>query len=77
VLFHQEQQRTQAVHCAEAKLPPPPEPLTLATVKVADRLPEPDTATKAAPDAVKSHRPAPDHPWRKDIWPSKEAWRWN
>jgi hypothetical protein len=50
VLFHQEQQRTQAVHRAEAKLPPPPEPLTLATVKVANLLPEPDTATKTAPD---------------------------
>lgn len=23
------------------------------------------------------YRPSPDHPWRNDIWPTKEAWRWS
>ncbi|MBL1131490.1 MAG: hypothetical protein D8M54_23755 [Chloroflexi bacterium] len=23
------------------------------------------------------YRPAGDHPWKRNIWPTKEAWRWN
>jgi hypothetical protein len=22
------------------------------------------------------HRPTPDHPWRTDKWPTREAWKW-
>ncbi|MEZ4641760.1 MAG: hypothetical protein R3E31_03285 [Chloroflexota bacterium] len=23
------------------------------------------------------YRPADDHPWKRNIWPTQEAWRWN
>jgi hypothetical protein len=49
-------------------------PVTLASVEVAD------TQTSSLPSPPKNkqpHRPAPDHPWRRGLWPTKEAWRWN
>lgn len=48
----------------------PAKPLSLADLKVAlssqpPPLPQP-----------KSSRPAADHPWRINLWPTREAWRW-
>jgi len=50
--------------------PPPTKPLSLADVKV---LP---TSQPQLPVQPKSNRPADDHPWRKNCWPTKESWRW-
>lgn len=44
--------------------------LSLADLKVAP------SSQPLAPPPPKSTRPAPDHPWRNNLWPTKEAWRW-
>ena len=76
-LFHQEQQVVQRLQRAEAKQPPPPRPLTFASLKTAGLLPDDDRPQDPNPPEKKPWRPAPDHPWRNDKWPTKEAWRWN
>jgi len=53
--------------------------ITFDSVRVAPglaqtKLPEP---VELAPKRSQPYRPAADHPWRQDIWPTREAWRWN
>jgi hypothetical protein len=76
-LFQQEQQLRKRLQRAEAKKPPPSQPITFARLKAAGLLPadEPPDSSPAA-TARKPWRPAPDHPWRNDKWPTKDAWRW-
>lgn len=51
-------------------------PITFDSVKVA-----PDTSpvqpVKQPSKNKQPYRPAPDHPWRQGLWPTKESWRWN
>jgi hypothetical protein len=77
VAHHRQESRAQQLALARAKQPPPPQPLTFAALKAAGLLPEAMPPQPAAPKAAQPHRPAQDHPWRKGIWPTKEAWRWN
>jgi hypothetical protein len=57
VLFQQEQQLTKKVRAAEAKQPPPTEPITFARLQAAGLLPE-DEPADASP------APTPKNPWR-------------
>jgi hypothetical protein len=45
----------------------PDKPITLADVKVA---PEPTAISRPT-------TPKEDHPWRRNLWPTREAWRWS
>lgn len=73
-----QQQRQELQEQARRQRPaPPPQPtITFASLKrtapttVANPPPAP-------PPDKRPYRPAPDHPWRRNIWPTKEAWRWN
>lgn len=76
-LFHQEQQVVKRLQRAEAKQPPPRPPITFAALDAASRLPNDAPSDEPPPPQKKPWRPAPDHPWRNDKWPTKEAWRWN
>jgi hypothetical protein len=78
VLFQQEQQLAKKVRAAEARQPPPPEPITFARLKAAGLLPE-DEPPDASPNATAKNpwRPAPDHPWRRPFSPANDDWRWN
>lgn len=78
VLFQQEQQLANKVRAAEARQPPPPEPITFARLKAAGLLPE-DELSDASPAATakKPWHPAPDHPWRRPLNPANDPWRWN
>lgn len=78
VLFQQEQQLANKVRAAEARQPPPPEPITFARLKAAGLLPE-DELSDASPAATakKPRHPAPDHPWRRPLNPANDPWRWN
>lgn len=50
--------------------------ITFASVSVASvETPLPPPEPSSPPK--QPFRPAPDHPWRQGIWPSKESWRWN
>ena len=73
--FHWQQQHLKHRQQARRQRPSPP-PITLDAVSVA---PYSETADQAASKPAPSkgpYRPAPDHPWRNDKWPTKEAWRW-
>ena len=78
ILAYQQQQRnSKRLQTAQAKQPPPSEPVTFAALKAAGRLPEPSAPDQQPATEPKPKRPAQDHPWRQGIWPTKESWRWN
>lgn len=81
VLFQQEQQarkRIEAADARQAQKTATADPVTFASLQAAGMLSADDTVIESsAPDVPKSNRPAPDHPWRLDQWPTREAWRWN
>jgi hypothetical protein len=65
------QKRRQAIAQRHKKqLPQPSHRLSLSDLKVA--LPPQPTA----PSEPKPRRPSDTHPWRNNLWPTKEAWRW-
>lgn len=76
-LFHQEQQVVKRLQRVQAKQPPPPPLITFAGLKAAGLLPDETLSEESPSGEQKPWRPAPDHPWRNDKWPTKEAWRWN
>jgi hypothetical protein len=73
VTFHWQQKRQEMIELARRQHPSGP-PITFASVEVApspsveERLPAPKPKKSKQP-----YRPAPDHPWRRGIWPSKES----
>ena len=77
VTFHWQQKRQEMIELARRQYPSGP-PITFSSVKVA-----PSSAAEASPPPAKPkkskqpYRPAPDHPWRRGIWPSKESRRRN
>ena len=74
-LFQQEQQIIKRIQRADAKQSPPLPPVTFAALKEAGLLPDETVADE--PPKPKSKRPAKDHPWRNNKWPSRHIWRWN
>ena len=64
-------------HTASALQPAPKEPITFAALEAAGLLATPAELEQTQPAQSNSTNPAKDHPWRRDIWPTKEAWRWN
>jgi hypothetical protein len=77
VAFHWHRRCQEMKEWARGQHPSAP-PITFDSVKVA-----PSSAAEECPPASKPkqnihpYRPAPDHPWRRGIWPSYESWRWN
>jgi hypothetical protein len=76
VAFHWEQQRREWREQAKRQRPSVP-PITFATVKVAPVVPEDDSLPPSSPKSKEPYKPAPDHPWRQNLWPTHEAWRWS
>ncbi len=76
-LFRQEQQVLKQLARVAARKPPPSAPLTFASLQAAGLLPEDEQPPSPKPSTSGPWRPAEDHPWRNDKWPTKEAWRWN
>ena len=76
VAFHQEQRAARFRMRAAAKRPPPPEPITFASLEKAGLLSKLPPEQPLASEKPNKWKPAPDHPWRNDKWPTKEAWRW-
>lgn len=71
VAFYWHQQRNLWRQRVKAQLPPS-KPITFASVSVA-ASPDTPSATESASSIKKSpYRPAPDHPWRRGIWPSRQ-----
>jgi len=76
VAYHWQQQRQQWQQQANQQQPASP-PITFASVKVAPASAAVDNSPPSSTTSQQPHRPAPDHPWRRGIWPTQEAWRWN
>lgn len=82
VSFHWEDYRRELREHAQRQRPSgPPIPITFSSVKVAsvtnEEADEDRNSPVAPPKSKEPYRPAADHPWRRNIWPTKEAWRWN
>ena len=77
VAFYWNNKRQELIELARRQHPSGPA-ITFTPVKVA-----PSQSVKESPPASKPkkskqpYRPAPDHPWRCDSWPSKQPWRPN
>lgn len=80
-LYQQEQQvvkRIQAADEKQSRISPPPVPMTFSSLEANNLLPDVKTTNHTSKKNLSgSSRPAPDHPWRNNIWPTKESWRWN
>jgi hypothetical protein len=76
VAYQQKQKRRKRVTTVSVKEKPGPEAVTFAKLKAAGLLPAEKRPEKTS-DRKTTCRPADDHPWRNDIWPTKESWRWN
>lgn len=76
IVAHYWQRRHQKFRNQAKRQRPHSPPISLAALKVtpASASPEPPAPVK---DKTQPYRPAPDHPWRRGIWPTKEAWRWS
>ena len=83
VTHQQEQRWTTRLQKANEKRPPPSAPVTFAMLEAAGLLPvedpsdQPPANDEPLTEDNKPWRPAADHPWRNDKWPTREAWRWN
>lgn len=77
VTYHQQQQATNLCKRVVAKQPSPSPPITFASLEEAGLLPQLSPEESPPAEKARKWRPAPDHPWRNDKWPTKEVWRWN
>ena len=78
VAAHYWQQQRQAFRELGWRQRPYSPPITFADVKVVATSANEEVLLGSSPKESKQpYRPAADHPWRRDIWPTKEAWRWN
>ena len=77
VAFHWRRKRQEMIELARRQHPSGPA-ITFASVKVAPSSSAEERSPAPKPKKSKQpYRPAPDHPWRRGIWPSKEPWRQN
>lgn len=77
VCYRQEQQVRERLAAVAARKSPPAAPLTFTSLRAVGLLLEDDLPLDASLPKKNPWRPAPDHPWRNNKWPSKHAWRWN
>jgi hypothetical protein len=76
VAYHCQQRRQELREQAKRQQPSAP-PITFDSVEVAPSIPEDDKLPLQTLKRTEPYRPAPDHPWRRGIWPTRESWRWN
>lgn len=76
VTFQLQQQRQKRCQRALARQPPP-SPITFSALQAAELLPIADAPEELPPSNEKPKRDPKDHPWRRNLWPTKESWRWN
>ncbi|MFQ5645223.1 MAG: hypothetical protein ACE5FQ_16230 [Thiogranum sp.] len=76
VSFQLQQQRQKRCQLALARQPTPSATLTFSALQAAGRLPDPAASEERTPAQKKPKRDPKDHPWRRNLWPTKESWRW-
>lgn len=78
VALHYWQQQRQAFRELGQRQRPTSSPITFADVTVMETPAKKDDLPVVAPQEIPpSYKPGADHPWRRGIWPTREAWRWN
>lgn len=77
VAQQQQQRRRKQLQRLPAQQPPRATSFTFAALEAAGLLPPPAVPSETPQSGARPNRPAKDHPWRRDIWPTKEAWRWS
>lgn len=77
VSFQLQQQREKRCQRALAKQPAPMPPVTFSALQADGLLPNPDAKVPEPPLKKKPKRDPKDHPWRRNLWPTKESWRWS
>jgi hypothetical protein len=77
VAFQLQQQRERRCQHALEKQPAPPAPVTFSALQAAGLLPSPETEEHPSPAKQRPRRDPKDHPWRRNLWPTKESWRWS
>lgn len=78
IVEHQQEQRRQKQMASVSVVTENPvsEPITFAKLRTAGLLPTAGNLVETSERKPPGH-PADDHPWRNNIWPTREAWRWN
>ena len=76
VTFQLQQQRQKRCQRALANQPTPSPPITFSALEAVGLLPSADAPEDQPPSQVKPKRDPKDHPWRRNLWPTKESWRW-
>ncbi len=76
VAFQLQQQRQKRCQRALAKQPSPSPSTAFSTLHAAGLLPSPNAPEERLPVPKKPKRDPKDHPWRRNLWPTKESWRW-
>jgi len=72
------QQQRQAFRELGRRQRPTSSPITFADVTIRETSANKGDLPLVAPqEHPPSYKPAADHPWRQDIWPTREAWRWS
>jgi hypothetical protein len=74
--FHLQQQRQIRCQLALAKQPSPAPPISFSALQAAGLLPDPGAPEEWPPAQTKPKRGPKEHPWRRNLWPTKESWRW-
>ena len=81
VVFHWEECRREMRELARRQRPSAwSRAITFTDVKVASTHKDEDKDNNliSTPSEEQApYRPTDDHPWKRNIWPTKEAWRWN
>lgn len=77
VAFQLQQQREKRCQRALEKQPTPPVPVTFSALQAAGLLPSPDVEAHPSPVKQRPKRDPKDHPWRRNLWPTRESWRWS
>lgn len=85
VIYQQQQRDQKRRQRVQAKQPQPSKPITFKALEATGQLPSlPPKKTKETysnnsnpEDKRVVWRPAEDHPWKQNIWPSQEAHRWS
>jgi hypothetical protein len=74
IATYHHQQRKASRRSTQVTKPNSSEPITFEALEAKGLLPadKPENTKKA-----KAHKPSKDHPWRQNLWPTKESWRWN
>ena len=76
VTYQQKQRSLKRMAAVFTEEKPISEPITFAKLKKAGLLPAEKKPVKTS-GGKSTRRPAADHPWRNNVWPTKESWRWN